>query len=305
VICCNRPVRRGCCDSPALHGRRSGRVRTLCMNTPRLICRFLILLLVLLPGGLLAQSPPDAGVTLLLPLATDLPISGSFDSVWLDQLYVHNDDTEPAVIRVSESRTQAIPPGMLTVISFPSTVARTDGRPWLGRWLTMDRETFSRLSFHFELTGVRRGFAGVIYAELPVVSLESFASEPIHLFRIPGSEWPDTAETRDGVRSTVRVYGLPGSAGKKVLVRIFVVQLQTPPLEYVLTLQGSDDPVAPPYAEFSGFPEMNHPMFSPLFRVELTPISEGLRIWAIASSTLNGGGGYARLQLFTPQPGVR
>ena len=120
--------------------------------------------------------------------------------------------------------------------------------------------------------------------EIPVIRDSNFLSDPIALLDLP---------LDDRFRLALRVYGAtPDSA--EVRVRIFNNQTNTQINDFVMDLAAGADVYQPSYGSFFGFPrgsgiilpDPGQPPASTI-RVEIEPVTPGLRYWAFVSVTNN------------------
>lgn len=121
------------------------------------------------------------------------------------------------------------------------------------------------------------------YTELPVVRESDFREGKIQIVGV---------RMDDGFRKTLRIYGLNGSEGAHVVVRVFALRSTTPAYEHVYWLQpqaGKNEAgldAAPSFnmeCDLSAYVD-NYGM--PV-RVEIEPLTPGAKIWGFVSITNN------------------
>ena len=121
------------------------------------------------------------------------------------------------------------------------------------------------------------------YAELPVVRESDFREGKIQIVGV---------RMDDGFRKTLRIYGLNGSEGALVKVRVYALRATTPAYEHEywlapqagLNADGLD--AAPSFnmeCDLSTYIEN----YGAPVRVEVEPVTPGARIWAFVSITNN------------------
>jgi hypothetical protein len=159
-----------------------------------------------------------------------------------------------------------------------------------GAFLFVDSQYASQLRYGLRVRDVSRDADG-FGTEVPVVRARDFRDDGISLLGIPN---------QPNLRLTLRLYALD-SAGGQVLVRIFEQRKQvivheseqlaadTLVAERAVTLavSGAPNPVDrdnyPAYAQVTDLPMPS----TPLVRIDIVPVTSGLRIWAFASATNN------------------
>ena len=121
------------------------------------------------------------------------------------------------------------------------------------------------------------------YTELPVVRESDFREGKIQIVGV---------RMDDGFRKTLRIYGLNGSEGALVRVRVYALRSTTPAYEhdYWLEPQGGLNAAglesAPSFnmeCDLSGYVEN----YGAPVRVELEPLTPGAKIWGFVSITNN------------------
>ena len=159
-----------------------------------------------------------------------------------------------------------------------------------GSFLFVDSRYLDQLRFNLRVRDVSREAEG-FGSEVPVVRERDFHANGVSLLGIPN---------RSNLRLMLRVYGLDAGGGD-VIVRVYeqrtalIVHLfSTMPVDalvaertYTLAQIGTDTLSGvqnfPAYAQIADLPMPS----TPLARIDIVPLTPGLRIWAFASATNN------------------
>ena len=121
------------------------------------------------------------------------------------------------------------------------------------------------------------------YTELPVVRESDFRDGKIQIVGV---------RMDDGFRKTLRIYGLNGSEGALVRVRVYALRASTPAYEHDYWLYPSAErtadglDAAPSFnmeCDLTGYVEN----YGAPVRVELEPLTPGAKIWGFVSITNN------------------
>jgi hypothetical protein len=159
-----------------------------------------------------------------------------------------------------------------------------------GSFLFVDSRYTSQLRFGLRVRDVTRDAEG-FGAEVPVVRTGDFRGDGISLLGIP---------SQSNLRLTLRLYSLD-SAGGQVLVRIFEQRKQvivheseqlaadTLIAERAVTLAVSGAPNPADRDNYPAYAQVTDLAMSsmPLARIDIVPLTPGMRIWAFASATNN------------------
>ena len=258
----------------------------------RLVCSF-VALLFLTAGRSRADTLPDIPVErVLLPL-TVKNAPGAFGTQWTTELWLRLDTTRPSVfIMPLFARSNCDPPcplpgGPLENASFPVDFFKTAPGELPGSLLYVQQDAIDDLFISLRLLEVS-GFYSTPTLQLPVVRERDFSSRRIHILGIPG---------RPGLRGLLRVYGIDPDVTGDVRVAAFreeggqfnqLLFDMTVPLT-VVQREYAAGPfrvrVRPPVAQLDL--SWLIPVDVTLYRLEITPVSPGLRIWGFASVTDN------------------
>ncbi|MEA2163847.1 MAG: hypothetical protein QOK37_1974 [Thermoanaerobaculia bacterium] len=250
----------------------------------------LALVVLLAAAGAFAQ--PAGFEKVLFPIVIHPldKVPGAFGTSWITEVSVLNAGSVPVPLAGEYAcficRTaQPLQPGVtygLVPISPRDNVG--------GSFLLVDSRYADQLRYGLRVRDVSREAEG-FGSEVPVVRARDFRGEGVSLLGVPN---------QPNLRLTLRVYAL--DAGGVVAVRIFeqrtqlIVHLQEPmPADlqtaertYTLAPVGTPDP-ANPDANFPAYAQASDlPMPSTgLARIDVVPLTPGMRIWAFASVTNN------------------
>lgn len=234
------------------------------------------LILISFAGNATGQVIPDYD-RILLPLAIE-PTPGVAGSLWVTEFWVYNDSSDRVAlfpVRITDGYTLA--PKTATQ---PPIFLSPPG--WIpGHIVHVPRGRSEELAFNLRVRDVSR-VEKDWGTEIPVVRESSFYSEKLVLLNIPMD---------DRFRQTLRVYafGARGNLPGSVRVRAYPLESKVPLAEEVLTLQAVE-PIeyVPMFGQMSGFREIFPLLVSTgSIRLEIDPLTEGLRFWAFVSVTNN------------------
>jgi hypothetical protein len=159
-----------------------------------------------------------------------------------------------------------------------------------GSFLFVDSRYAAQLRFGLRVRDVSREAEG-FGVEVPVVRAGDFRGDGISLLGIPN---------QPNLRLTLRLYALDNAAGQ-VLVRIFEQRKQVIVHEssqvaadalvgqraVTLAVAGTQNQVdAANYPAYSQVTDLPMPS-TPLTRIDIVPLTPGMRVWAFASATNN------------------
>lgn len=230
----------------------------------------------------------------LLPIFLP-PTPGAFGAVFETELHVHNRSDEDVQVAGLGTTCSAIilchhPDLPITTVRPHDTETgpfNFNGTP--GRLLYLEKGDASKLAWTLRVRDITRQSLNA-GTEIPVVHESQFASDRIDLLGVRNWGAP--------FRFTLRVYSLD-SAPAAVRVRFFALCPTcsgAPRAETTLVLtapdQGRGTIHLPAFAQFSDFPTGE-------LRVQIEPLTPGLRFWAFASITNND---TQMITTITPQP---
>jgi hypothetical protein len=231
------------------------------------------LLITFISGGGGAQ--PTSVDRILLPLAIE-PTSGAYGSRWVTELWVRNNSA------------QTIPLWPVRVTDVDTLPAKTTSSPPIflsppglipGTVLKVPAGQSAQLSFNLRVRDISRQ-AENWGTEIPVVRETELSTSTIQLLNIP-------VEGR--FRQTLRIYALTtrDGAAPTVRVRVYPLQDEGKLVELDLPLR-VEQPVELAFAQVSAFREtFQLPASITNIRVEIEPLTLGLRFWAFVSVTNN------------------
>lgn len=212
---------------------------------------------------------------LLLPIFSP-PIDGAFGSRFVTSMSVFNRGSSPTTIW------GPVPSCVHFILcnsietSLPargySNAFDRNGNPGLLVYVPADDA--STLSVLLRVQDISRQ-AQTWGTAIPVVRDADYFSGLIALLDVPSD---------DRFRLTLRVYGAtPAAASARV--RIIDQSTNAAIREFVLDLAAGSDLFHPAYASFTAFP--TPPRATWLYRIEIDPATESLRLWAFVSVTNN------------------
>ncbi len=249
-----------------------------------------LLLLMAFPLG--AQQPPNPPdyEKILLPVVFQGP--GAHGSVWTTRIFAHNAGKEPvpAANPIFEgdpkcpaicgcAATPVIEPGRtnsVCVAGFSDPM----GLIYYPLRSVADNVRFSARIFDASRSAVNGG------TEIPVVRERDFRTDSIVLVDVPAAPL---------FRLALRVYDPDQHDGGLVRMRITAVDAQTPIVESTITLSYPIRTLLPdPFPNRPAFAYIGdlltaHPELSRIasVRIELTPVTDGMRIWGFVTITNN------------------
>lgn len=232
----------------------------------------------------------------LIPVVLTAPIDGAFGSVWSSELVVMNEGSRAYDIgldtgcRFTPCPYASLEPGR-TIIATNLILGPGSNAP-PAFMLEVEKEGMSDVKFGLRVSDLSRSAsnAGV---SIPVVPETEAFKASLQLLDVRHG---------GGFRAMLRVYDFDPGHARQVAVRFYEINTSTrfvadyPPdqlifetvLELVPTPPGSSQPnrSIPGYAELSlgSIPELED---QSRLRVEIEPLTEGLRFWAMASITNN------------------
>lgn len=268
-------------------------------------------LLVLLTAGAAYAARYDRSnwEQLLLPVHPFRERAGAFGTLWATELTVFNAGTSPA--EMFQVQCQQDCSCTITTICIPETPVApgeffggftgsddVSSYPNPAAFLYVEKAKVDDVAINLRLFDAARGETS-FGTEIPVVRESEFRTGKTVLVNVP---------TRADFRQQLRIFGISSpSGGGDVNVRIFsggdtvpLAQtiLRIAPAENRDTLPGADAfPRFPGYAEIMSLNALV-PATTDRFRVEVEPLTPGLRYWAFISVTSNT---TQQVTLITPQ----
>jgi len=250
-----------------------------------------ILSLVVLFAAAGAFAQPAGFEKVLFPIVIH-PLQqtpGEFGTSWVTDISILNVGSSPARLAGSYycfdcHSEQPLQPGV-TYSTVPVPAPGNIG----GAFLFVDSAAIGQIRFGLRVRDVSREGDG-FGSEVPVVRTQSFRADGVSLLGIPN---------QPSLRLMLRMYALDGVGGE-VRVRIYEQQGGVIHLgdltgdalfaerTYTLTnihnsLVPQDQDNYPAYAQAADLPMPS----TPLARIDVVPITSGMRIWAFASATNN------------------
>lgn len=217
-------------------------------------------------------------------------IPGAYGSLWTTEFWVFNSGSSPVNATVNDfgcaiatCNYVPVPPGAKQEDTW--IVNGRGGGP--GVMLYVEKAHASDLTFSMHLRDLSRQ-AQTFGTEIPIIRERDFLTNTTQLFPVP---------TDDRFRQTLRIYDADASGTSRVRVRIFRTGTPTDPLaETELTLVTpatgnmfyTNWPYRPGYAEILWLSDALPAVRSAEnVRIEIEPLTPGLRYWAFVSITNN------------------
>lgn len=229
---------------------------------------------VLLSSRLVPQSLLQEE-RVLLPIYVE-PTPGAHSSLWVSDLWVHNANDSYAQIFPGAADWPGVAPQ--TTIRPLVPPRRVGFLPGLFIWIRTTQPT--GVYFNLRIRDVSREVQNS-GTEIPVIREGEFRTGRINLVNIP---------LRDGFRQMLRMFQVlnTGDAPGHLRVRFFRVTgdgaPDAPPFrEEVVTLSGTP-PYDPGYAQLN---DLGTHTEAPAVRIEIEPLSPGVRYWAFVSVVNN------------------
>jgi hypothetical protein len=281
-------------------GRATSAAFSFCLLDTRSVCRVTTHqmkvavsgVLLLLALSLSAQQPPNPPdfERVLLPVVFQGP--GAHSSAWNTRIFAYNAGKEavasanaifegdpkcPAVCGCSA--TAIIEPGRTNSVCVAG-LSDPMGLMYYPLRSVADNVRFSARIFDATRSAVNGG------TEIPVVRERDFRTDGIVLVDVP---------TAPLFRLALRVYDPDQHDGGLVHMRITAIDSQTPIVESTITLSYPIRTILPdlfpsrPAFAYIGDLLIAHPELSGIasLRIELTPVTQGMRIWALVTVTNN------------------
>jgi hypothetical protein len=238
--------------------------------------------------SLLILAFPIFGETILLPVVTN-NTPGAFGSMWSSSFSILNRGGAPLLVHGAAPPPPPLGfglppqedfevPANQTLSYVPYTPVLSLGAP-SGKLLHVDDAHAGDLKVNLRIQDTSRE-SSTFGTEIPTVRESSAATKAIDLLIVPAD---------DNFRSLVRVYDFEPAAGHAVLVRLYkpTVTLTNPATDQLLSETTLNFQVPSDTFNYPGYAQMYVPSGVSPVRVEIIPLSEGLRFWAFASVTNN------------------
>ena len=246
------------------------------MNRPRLslLSFALAISLFAAPGGAVEFE------RVLLPIILNSEVPGAFGSRWTSDFLVRNDNDETVIVTPGLS---PCPIECATGVVSPHVSFRPEVSlrfPYPGAFLFVSRPGNARVSFNLRVLDLSRQ-ALAWGTEIPVVREKDVRTDAITLLNVP---------TDSRFRTMLRVYDFDGAADDQVRVRIYAANDQAVLADSIVTLRSpSGLPEAiPGYAQIGNLTDTYPQLLSAdRLRIEITPVTPGVRFWAFVSVTNN------------------
>lgn len=214
----------------------------------------------------------------LLPIFLRSTVQGAFESRWTTDFLVRNDNNDPVIVT---------PPGICGVPECPTNQfgPHTSFQPpvyvavnYPTAFLLVSRPGSERVSFNLRVQDTSRE-ALTWGTEIPVVREKDVRTDAITLLNVP---------TDPRFRTMLRMYDFDGATDHQVQVRIYAANDQTVLAESTVTLRSPNAGLAPGYAQLGNLTDTYPQLVSAdRLRIEITPVTPGVRFWAFVSVTNN------------------
>lgn len=272
----------------------------------------LLLLLIFFPLSLLGQIEQAPYERVLIPVLLGEPVAGAFGSQWTTDLVIRNESDEYVWI------IQSAPSGCVASCqptAPPHTLLRqslvvTQNPNPLGNFLYIGRPGQGKVSLGLRVQDVSRQ-ASTWGTAVPIVQEKDVFTGKLQLLNVP---------INGNFRAAIRVYDFDTSTSNPTAVRMRVYEMcgvgpfdntvafpcnPAPPLvDTVIPLQPSGQNASLTYPSYPGVafvadltsaypplaqlaPRPSDPTGIARVRIDLDPVTPGLRIWAFASVTHN------------------
>jgi len=228
-----------------------------------------------------SSARADVFDRVLLPVALTAETPGAFGSRWVTQLTARNDNDETVIITPS--------PGgcAITVCPTREVSPRTTVTPEFepafpdpGAFVFVSHAGSSRVAFNLRVQDISRE-ALTWGTEIPVVRESDVHTDGLTLLDIP---------TDQRFRATLRVYDFDGAVDNLVLVHFFDLNGNVVLAEVPLRLSspsGVADTLVPGFAQVLSLSDTFPELAGRRLRIEITPLTQGVRYWAFVSVTNN------------------
>ena len=241
-------------------------------------------------------SQPEHIGKVLVPIVIESAVSGAYGSIWGSELIVMNDGNRAYEIgldtgcRFTPCPYASLEPGR-SVIATGLILGPGAGAP-PAFMLEVEKEGMSDVKFNLRVSDRSRSekSAGV---SIPVIPETDAFTDRLQLLDVRHGE---------GFRAMLRVYDFDPGQGRRVLVRFYEINTNTrfianyPPdrllFETVRELVSTPPSFDPPNRSIPGYTQLSLAAVPEIgdhsrLRIEIEPLTEGLRFWAMASITNN------------------
>jgi hypothetical protein len=236
-----------------------------------------LLLLIALPQQAAAQMQK-----VLLPVILEKPVPGAFGSLWSSEVTVYNGGNTPLGVGgiylchlgTTCAPSEALSPKTTYFTQIPSgTFQVIPSGDVVGKFLSVQASSLQDLSVNLRVVDLSRA-ATDRGTDIPTVRESAAARATVELLAVP-SVAP--------YRSLLRLYDFDPGPGHSVLVKVFsfdgLIDQRS-----IIFRQPADR------TQFPGYAELDLSYLAPPVgevRVEVAPSTDGLRFWAMASTTNN------------------
>lgn len=243
--------------------------------------KFVLFAVLLISAPAFAQSEAKY----LVPVSVFDPIPGAWNSVWDSILTAYNDDLEPVEVYPLYTASPCVEPCLTTIPARRSLEVTPAGalapRSGPGTFLFIASDDADRISLRLRIQDLSRQSL-TWGTELPVVSIEDALISKAQFLDVP---------TDERFRQMLRVYDFD-SGSSMVTATIFDATGTLLAQRTLALVPAPGPPIAqqahPSYAEIgwiaNEFPEI---AASPTVRIQVEPLTPGLRYWAFVSVTNN------------------
>lgn len=248
-----------------------------------------MLFLALPAAGQATHPPPEGFQKILLPLILREAVPGAFGSCWATELRIYNDSD--AHIRFAPgfcarfARPQcdvgAVPPRAEIVFTEGVFLEGDPNPPATLLYLHPDTMSSIHLSLHVRDLSRQAFTAGT---EISVIRESELLTGKSFFLNVPPSTVSINQTESAGFRRTLRLYDFDSRPDAEVVVRVYLRGSSRPLVERTIHLTGGTDSYKPGYAQFDPIEGLD---VRESVRVELTPVTRGLRYWAFVSVTNN------------------
>ena len=245
--------------------------------------------LALMAGSLAMPLIAEEPTPVLIPVFASEPIPGVNGSSWTTDLFVTNGDDEVAMVTgivwdcfLPECVSPAPIPSEVTIQTGPLTAGGLHGA-----LIYLEPATATSVQFGLRFRDLSRQ-ATTWGTELPMPRAAAFHPERFSLVDVPVTV---------GFRQTLRIYELDGTPrDASVRVRIYELErdrhavsggpdaiLGEAVLPLTFTPFGTEKPDRPGYAQVTDLSTIAPLGDAESVRIEIEPVTEGLRLWAFAT----------------------
>lgn len=221
----------------------------------------------------------------LVPVMIPIPLSGAFGSLWETELVGRNTGNTFVEVTTEPGDGCRIPEGCVEY-AFPNSTFKPHLFPSSGSggpgFLYVEQPRADQLFFNLRLLDLSRAHQ-TWGTSIPLVYEKDLHTETIHLLDVPADP---------SFRTTLRIFDFDGTNDGLVEVTVHEISSYEPLVRQNVVLSGGlvhdDHPHSPAHARIDSLvgsiPDLDP---ADRLRIEVTPLTPGLRIWAFASVTNN------------------